>query len=516
MAPLSDDTALPGQLSDQLRGFLSMWQPQQRRTAGLQAALFVRLDAVRRHHPEWQHYDLLTHALAALHVVIENDRLIGGRPRAALVADVASLCAWEHPDDDAARHREIAEALLDVLVNERERQTRFTDRYTVAGPDGRPQHPVQSFSLVTAAGSDESVEPVLRATPEAINVFQNLFEFNPFDRLAAERYRSERMLARRDYDEVLDSVERRAMSVHGLSSQLDVLLRRIAYNVRDVDYTADAIPQLDEILVLVAVQVDVEERFAASVAEHLHLQAPNAAHLQNISDHLDQLVIALIQLQRKGRAVRVSFEEEQDRQLFTHRQLTISPQAQLLGPLLDLGADVVADLLEPLLAKMLGPRRPRILNIQRLTALTAPPAPAPSPFTGRDPFELGNVRTGAQDFDSAVAGAVDDVLAAVIAPTPLSQLIADAGEHAVRVGLSPQSAALLPWALAVTVAGAYAQAPNGPPDAPAQRESTDASYVVVRTGAALRTQDVGGDDLMVVPLHRPRPADPPEDAARTI
>jgi hypothetical protein len=69
-------------LSPTLRGYLDTWQPRQRRTAGLQAGLFNRLDTLAQAHPEWEEYDLLTHVLAALHLIT---RAIGS-PKATPVA----------------------------------------------------------------------------------------------------------------------------------------------------------------------------------------------------------------------------------------------------------------------------------------------------------------------------------------------------------------------------------------------------------------------------------------------
>lgn len=54
-------------LSPTLAAFLQDWQPRQRKTAGYQAMLFTRLDALSRAHPEWAGYDLLTHVLGQCH-----------------------------------------------------------------------------------------------------------------------------------------------------------------------------------------------------------------------------------------------------------------------------------------------------------------------------------------------------------------------------------------------------------------------------------------------------------------
>jgi hypothetical protein len=218
-------------LSPALAEFLADWQPRQRKTAGYQAMLFNRLDALARAHPEWDDYDLLTHALGALHLIIENDRLTGGHTREQIVDELAGLVALEYPGDSPARHHEIVAAIVDLLLNARGRHTRLSHPYMRVGREGAVDHPPLTLRLVQTVGDEDATTPILRPTPEAINIFQNLFEFDPSDRAAAERYRSERMLQRRDYDEVLSSVERRSTSIHGLRADLERMLRRISYNV---------------------------------------------------------------------------------------------------------------------------------------------------------------------------------------------------------------------------------------------------------------------------------------------
>ncbi|MFI1488046.1 hypothetical protein [Streptomyces sp. NPDC020747] len=493
------------QLSQQLQGFLNQWQTRQRRTAGLQAALFVRLDALRRTHHSWGDYDLITVLLGALHLVIENDRLSGGRPRHALLDDVTSLCAWQQPQDPPTTHREIAEAVMDLLVNERERQTRMTDRYVRPDENAHAHYVVQSFAFVTTAADDESSEPVLRATPEAINVFQNLVDFDPFDRLSAERYRSERMLKRRDYDEVLDSIDRRTLSVHGLSAQLTTLLRRITYNVRDIDYASDVMPRLTDIITLVGEQVEAEEKFADAVAEHLHLHAPDYTRLQRLSSNLRDLIVALLKLQHTGAEVRTAYEAEQDRQLFTPRRLTINPQGQLFAPLLDMPAQHAADLLEPLMARLLGPRAPRVLSLPRLQDVMTPAVRRPTEQY-RDPFDIGSLRIKTDDLDPAVLAAVHDILDNITAPTRLSALLQELQHSGALDTLSAPTARFVPWALAVTVTSAYGGLHSEDDDLPS---ATDAfitgRLTVVRPGTPLPAGAISGDELVLIP--RPNEAD---------
>ncbi|XXX76102.1 hypothetical protein WMF30_51485 [Sorangium sp. So ce134] len=487
-------------LSPTLRAFMAGWQPRQRRTLGMLNGLLSRLEAVAHAHAEWASYDLLTHLLAALHLIIENDRLTGGHTEDQIVNELVSLVASEHPDDAPAIHRAIAEAVVDVLTNARNRRLRLRDRYMHAA-GGPVEMREQSFAFVRAVGDEDSAEPTLRATPEAVNVYQNLYQFDPSDRAAAERYRSERMLRREEYDEVLTSIERRATAVHGLRGEIESLVRRISYNVRDVDYAAEVIPRLDEVLATVTEQVDAEERFAEAVADIAHHAAPDLPRLQRIAENLRGLVGALGQLQSTALATRGTFEAEQDRQLFTYRRITINPQAQLLEPLLHATPDAAIDVLTGPLAIWLGPRAPRVMHLDELVARCTPGERATRSADNADPFELGERRGDDDDATPALLRSVAHLLAGMERPTRLSTLLSASVE---APNDDPRCAGRLPWAMAVTIASAYGHTGTTSDHPGAAAGFEHDRLTVVATGERLPDGGaVAGDDLVVVPRRVP-------------
>jgi hypothetical protein len=486
-------------LSPALAAFLEDWQPRQRRTAGFQAMLFGRLDTLARAHPEWDGYDILTHALGALHLIIENDRLTGGHTREQIVDELAGLVTLERPEDSPERHHEIAAAIVDLLLNARGRHTRLSQPYLRVGRDGTVDHPQLTLRLVQTVGDEDASTPRLRPTPEAINIFQNLFEFDPSDRAAAERYRSERMMQRRDYDEVLSSVERRSTSIHGLRADLDRMLRRISYNVRDVDYAGEVIPRLDEALTLIGEQVDAEEKFATTVAEHIHDEAPDLPRLQRINERLQQLIRSLTGLHRTAASFKREFEEQQDRQLFTYRRMTISPQAEIVEPLLGVTPAQMIELIEDPLAAWMGVRAPRITSLRALIDRIAPVRHGPGAGPQADPFELGEVRDPAEGFSPELAEAVHKILSTITEPVSLSEVLSGLRAHPEALdGVEARHLPMFPWLLAVTVTSAYGATDAGEPGT-GHAVSQDGHVRVLRTGSSFDDGTVTGDDLLIVP-----------------
>lgn len=493
---MTRESGAPPPISPTLRAFLAEWQPRQRRTLGMVHGLLSRLQAVANAHAEWAKYDLLTHLLAALHLIIENDRLTGGHTEGQIVSELVALVASEHPSDDPAVHREIAEGVVDVLTNARNRRLRLRDQYLHAA-GGSVERREQSFAFVRAVGDEESSEPTLRATPEAVNVFQNLFQFDPSDRAAAERYRSERMLEREEYDEVLTSIERRATSVHGLRGELEALVRRISYNVRDVDYAAEVMPRLDDVLETVGEQVNAEERFAEAVADLAHHAAPDLPRLQRISGNLRGLVGALGQLQATALTTRRTFEAEQDRQLFTYRRVTINPQAQLLDPLLHLPPNSVLDVLTGPLAIWLGPRAPRVMHLGEFVARCTPGDRTSRKEHDSDPFELGERRGDEEDALPALQRSAAEMLSELEHPTRLSTLLAAAK---VDENDDPEMRARLQWALAVMIANAYGFTGASTDQRGILTGFDHDRFVVVAAGERLPDEGhIVGDDPVIVP-----------------
>jgi hypothetical protein len=432
-------------------------------------------------------------------LIIENDRLTGGHTREQIVDELAGLVALENPSDGPTRHHEIAMAVVDLLLNARGRHTRLSQPYMRVSAEGAVDHPQLTLRLVQTTGDEETVTPVLRPTPEAINIFQNLFEFDPSDRAAAERYRSERMLQRRDYDEVLSSVERRSTSIHGLRSDLERMLRRISYNVRDVDYAGEVIPRLDEAMSLIGEQVEAEEKFAATVAEHVHDDAPDLPRLQRITERLQHLIRSLTGLHRTTASFKREFEDQQDRQLFTYRRMTISPQAEIVEPLLGITPAQVITLMQGPLAIWMGVRPPRVVSLRALTDRIAPGRRDLGTGPQTDPFELGGARDPAEDFDSALADAASRILSAITRPCSLSEVLAGlATQPDLIEELEPRQQVLLPWVLAVMVAGSYGSTDSGEPGT-GLAPSTEARLRVLRTGRAFDDGIVAGDDLLLIP-----------------
>lgn len=488
-------------LSPTLREFLRSWQPRQRISLGMLAALITRLQAVINVHADWAEYDLWTHLLAALHLIIENDRLTGGHTEEQIIDELVTLVAAEAPADDPAKHRAIAEAVVDVLTNARDRRLRLKDTY-LDGADGSVQRRVQSFAFVRTVGDEESSESTLRATPQAVNVFQNLYEFDPSDRAAAERYRSQRMLDRQEYDEVLTSVHRRSTAAHGLRRELEGLMRRINYNVRTVDYSKDVIPRLDEVIQIVKEQVNAEERFAETVAEIAHHAAPDMQRLQRINANLRGLIESLGSLQSIALSTRRVFEVAQDRQLFKYRRITIDPKSQLLEPLLGISPSVALEMLAAPLVALLGPRPPMVTHFGEIVERSTPGERSGGSIQPVDPFELGDSRADKSAYVRAIFDAVGGLLATVEKPTPLSLLLST-----LEVNNNHEIAAELPWALAITVANAYGH--RSEQDSPAHFHSgfDHSRLAVVALGDEMPERGrVGGSELIIVP-YRTRKTD---------
>jgi hypothetical protein len=154
------------------------------------------------------------------------------------------------------------------------------------------------------------------------------------------------------------------------------------------------------------------------------------------------------------------------------------------------------------MVRLLGPRTPRVLSLLRLKDVMTP-ATRTTSEPGRDPFDIGDLRTTPDDLDPAVLAAVQDILDHVTEPTRLSTLL-DNLRHADFLGdLAAPAARLVPWTLAVTVASAYGGFHGSDDDLlPAADAFLTGRLAVVRPGTRLAAAGITGDDLILIP--RPR------------
>jgi hypothetical protein len=182
----------------------------------------------------------------------------------------------------------------------------------------------------------------------------------------------------------------------------------------------------------------------------------------------------------------------------TYRRLTISPQAEIVEPLLDITPEQLIALMEGPLAAWMGVHEPRVPSLRALFDRVAPPRHDRSGDSPRDPFDLGDVRGEAEGFDPALAEAVSRILGSVTEPLSLSQLLSRLAMGTEPLDdLYPAHRHLLAWVLGVTVAGAYGSTDTGeagnPP--PEQRQLT-----ILRTGQRFDDGTLSGDDLLIVPF----------------
>lgn len=186
------------------------------------------------------------------------------------------------------------------------------------------------------------------------------------------------------------------------------------------------------------------------------------------------------------------------RQLFTYRRMTISPQAEIVAPLLDVTPEQLITLMEEPLATWMGVREPRVPSLRALFDRVAPPRHDRDGDPPRDPFDLGEVRDEAKGFDPALAQAADRILGSITEPLSLSQLLSGVATGTEPLDdLDPAHRHLLPWVLGVTVAGAYGSTDTGEAG---NRATGRRQLTVLRTGQTFDDGTISGDDLLIVPF----------------
>ena len=120
---------------------------------------------------DWSAYDLRALCLAAIDTTIEHMGLEYGAPAGTIVRTLADVAARSAPDRPAEEHQRVATAVLEGLLNERDRRQAFTVSY--ADPTDQGNRHVLAFHLLREIEATNGTI-VVRATTEAINLFVGL------------------------------------------------------------------------------------------------------------------------------------------------------------------------------------------------------------------------------------------------------------------------------------------------------------------------------------------------------
>lgn len=449
-----------------------------------------------------QRYDLPTLALAAIDAIIARQGFDDELTYEQAVTSLARLTAASHPHRSADEHEQVAQHVLDTLLNRREREAPF--RYSVSdfaltGEQITHRTVSLEFRLVTEHEDTARDTVVLRATTDAINALVGGLEFDVEDEQAANDLMLSRQLERGAFGQAERAAERsRGLSVR-YAEEVRTLLADTTRDIRTVaEKWATEVPAMlarnrDHIAERLAAEAKLLEhvRAALDTAEDVAV-ATTAARIAALLDECRQRLSEL-----HGRIVtaRTVFLDEQTRQGFRPAGRLGNPDVGVtLSQLLALPRKLAQDPAEAFAQLTAGPRQPRLVRLgDLLEDLLAPRRAAPEPPV----FDEEEIEA---DDLPAVPPEVIDAAAAVVAatglPARLSDLLARARAAALPDDVAPAEVERL---LVLAVLWTYA-----PETAEETAAAVDTAAAVLGPTAVVETDETPlavpgwtGDDLLV-------------------
>lgn len=404
------------------------------RTAPLHAIEAAK-GLVRQHDVARQ--DLRSLALRALDATIEHMGLGSGPTIEELLDEFAPLVRACDPALSVEAARDIGAHVLDGLLNERERRRGFSVPYTTF-EQGQPRTRNPVFHLLKEVELPTG-RIVVRATPEAINVYAGMLEHDIEDEQAAEEAVLRNQIRRGKIAQAVATAKQARLRSIEYEERLTAFLETARRDATQIDWVREVLHTLDEAIAHLSERLDVEREIMTAIEERLDRLAgePEGVQLAELRRTLHDCRERHLRLHEHLITANRNYLAEQERQVFRPRPLAAIPdlEASVLRIALGLPDTVVHDMGDELLRTLQGPRPPRALNLASLVdALLAPPRQSREVYD-LSPAELQPLTLRERRFSLEETTAIQEFVGAS-GPEPvlLSQLIARARER----GLSTQ------------------------------------------------------------------------------
>ncbi|MEU4396758.1 hypothetical protein [Kribbella sp. NPDC023855] len=322
-------------------------------------------------------YDVSTLALAAIDSVIARQGFDDEVTYDDVVTGLRALAGTARPERPDEEHGQVAQYVVDALLNRKEREAPYRYPTSVFSRDegGAVRHrevPAE-FRLLTEHEDHARGVNVLRASTDAINALVGGLEFDVEDEQAAIELMLARQLERGAFGQAEKAAERSRLLSVRYADELRTLLADTARDIRTVvDQWADQVPKQLE-----RNRSHLEDRLAAEarLLEHVRgaLDSPDngvsvAGAAARIAGLLEECRHRHTELHGRLVSARTIFLDEQTRQSFRPAAGLRNPNItdDVFLPLLSLPADVALEPAETFAMLIAGPQVPRMVRLADL------------------------------------------------------------------------------------------------------------------------------------------------------
>lgn len=385
---------------------------------------------------DWTRYDLRGLALAAVDAVIDEMGLAYGATAADVRRRLVALARAAAPERSPAQAEQVAAAVLDALLNDRERREAFAVPYSDwSGPAHRRAQ--LTFKLLEEVEAPDGTV-VLRATDEAVNLFVGALDRDVEDAQAAAEAVLESQLRRGRIDEAVATAREARLRSVQFAARVRRVLDATRRDLRQVDWGEDVPRLLADAVTHLASRLDVERQLVATLRETLDEVADageeggaqGAAQAAELVRLVTDCQSRHAELHEQLIGARTAFLAAQDRQRFAPSAdvRVFDLGEELLKPLLTSPGPVAEPAVAAFLVAAMGAVPPRLTRLSDLVEALLQPRRSTDDGSGAagEP-DLVALDVDPWRFPPAAWMAARDVLGLVgEEPVRLSDLLADA------------------------------------------------------------------------------------------
>jgi hypothetical protein len=316
---------------------------------------------------ELAEHDLRALALRVLDAAIEYMGLGGGASREQLIDALEPLIRGAALSITRQRIEAIANLVIDALLNERERRQAFAERYASLEQD-RVVHRLVTFHLLREEEQpDGSI--VIRATPEGINLYTGMLEYDVEDAQAADEAVLRAQLSRGRLTQAITTARQARLRSIEYEQKIVTTLRELERDVYQVHWVRDGLPMLRAAQAHIGERLKIEQELVASIDRKLDgSETESRRQFASLAETLNDCIGRHMRLERRLIDANDHFLREQERQAFRARHLTPlpHPDADLLRPALELPQRELASVADRLVTWFHAPAAPSIFDLSLL------------------------------------------------------------------------------------------------------------------------------------------------------
>jgi hypothetical protein len=316
---------------------------------------------------DWSKHDLRGLALRILDLTIESMGLSGGVPMEELRIGLRPLLRSvdEALDDESCD--EIANAIIESLLNESDRRQAFSEPYLDLSAETPKQSVLRFHLLRERQASDGST--LIVATTEGINLYAGMLDYPVEDAQSAEEAVLRSQIRRGKIHDAVETAKRARLRSIEYEQKISTILETARRDVSQIEWVRDVLVMIADARTHIEERLISERDILRAIEDRLEMAQVNVSgQLAMLRQTLYECLGRHMRLHERLISANGFYLQEQERQSFRPRMLAPlpDPEAELLRPFFLLTTGVVAKYSESILAIFQAPRAPKCLRLTLL------------------------------------------------------------------------------------------------------------------------------------------------------